>query len=100
MTEYNAEWFDKEADRILEQAFLDGASDSMWVGDRHVKIFATAKQAITTAKDKHVKWVIGEKYTEAELANSHIETKLRATAINRKIDVQRKRANLSESEEL
>ena len=30
-------------DQILEQAFTDGASDTMWQDDRHVEIFATAK---------------------------------------------------------
>lgn len=33
-------------DKILEQAFTDGASDTMWQNDRHVEIFATAKKEI------------------------------------------------------
>jgi len=33
-------------DEILEQAFTDGQSDTMWVADRHVEIFATAKAEI------------------------------------------------------
>lgn len=41
MTNYN-----KRLDKILEQAYTDGASDTMWQNDRHVEIFATAKQAI------------------------------------------------------
>ena len=33
-------------DEILEQAFTDAASDTMWQADRHVEIFATAKAEI------------------------------------------------------
>lgn len=33
-------------DEILSQAFLDGASDTMWIADRHVEIFATAKEEL------------------------------------------------------
>ena len=33
-------------DDILSQAFTDGASDTMWIADRHVEIFATAKQEL------------------------------------------------------
>ena len=33
-------------DEILSQAFTDGASDTMWVADRHVEIFATAKEEL------------------------------------------------------
>ena len=33
-------------DEILSQAFTDGASDTMWIADRHVEIFATAKEEL------------------------------------------------------
>ena len=33
-------------DDILSQAFTDGASDTMWQNDRHVEIFATAKEEL------------------------------------------------------
>lgn len=33
-------------DEILSQAFTDGASDTMWIPDRHVEIFATAKEEL------------------------------------------------------
>lgn len=33
-------------DDILIQAFTDGASDTMWIADRHVEIFATAKKEL------------------------------------------------------
>ena len=32
-------------DEILTQAYTDGQSDTMWQNDRHIEIFATAKQA-------------------------------------------------------
>lgn len=33
-------------DSILEQAYTDGASDTMWQDDRHVEIFQTAKSQL------------------------------------------------------
>ena len=33
-------------DDILSQAFTDGASDTMWIADRHIEIFATAKKEL------------------------------------------------------
>ena len=33
-------------DDILSQAFTDGASDTMWIADRDVEIFATAKEEL------------------------------------------------------
>jgi len=33
-------------DKILEQAFTDGQSDTMWQNERHIEIFATAKAEI------------------------------------------------------
>jgi len=53
-------------DEILGQAYTDGASDTMWQNDRHVEIFATAKQAI-------LRWVadlVGE-----EIATSSASTR-------------------------
>ncbi len=33
-------------DEILSQAFTDGASDTMWQDERHIEIFATAKEEL------------------------------------------------------
>ena len=33
-------------DDILSQAFTDGASDTMWQDERHIEIFATAKEEL------------------------------------------------------
>lgn len=35
-------------DEILEQAYADGTSDTMWQNDRHIEIFATAKNEVKT----------------------------------------------------
>ena len=44
---------DDEIDAVLEQAFTDGASDTMWQNDRHVEIFAEAKRRLLADRKKH-----------------------------------------------
>ena len=60
MTNYN-----ERLDKLLEQAYTDGASDTMWQNDRHVEIFATAKQALTS--------LIKELVAEAKPARSETQ---------------------------
>ena len=46
MTNQASEGEQRTLDDILSQAFTDGASDTMWKGERHVEIFATAKKEL------------------------------------------------------
>lgn len=74
-----------ELEKILAQAFTDGASDTMWVGDRHIEIYATALAAISKlmleqrlAEAKHLEKETGKQFerlcreveTRPELGNS------------------------------
>lgn len=47
-------------DKILTQAFTDGASDTMWQNDRHVEIFAAAKFEIYSWFREEAKKLVGE----------------------------------------